>query len=154
MLRAAGAGKARLIAVCIDDPDNRRSASSIWCARNFPAPSCYVRSYDRRHTLRLIAKGVDFELRETFESALVFGRRALEALGLDPERAQAVEDFVRARDLDRLALQQAEGVSAGLELLQTRMVQPEPLSRAAARRPSRSIREAEDIIRRGASLVG
>src|SRR5262249_31936318 len=63
-----------------------------------------------------------------FESALVFGRRVLEALGLDPERAQAVEDFVRARDLDRLALQQAEGITAGLEIWRTRLVQPEPLS--------------------------
>jgi hypothetical protein len=35
---------------------------------------------------------------------------------------------VRARDLDRLALQQAEGVSAGLELFGARYVQPAPLS--------------------------
>ena len=47
----------------------------------FPGTKLYVRSYDRRHTLQLIAKGVDFELRETYESALVFGRSTLEALG-------------------------------------------------------------------------
>jgi voltage-gated potassium channel Kch len=84
-------------------------------------------------------------VRETFESALLLGRRALEGLGLDPERAQAVEDFVRARDLDRLALQQAEGLSAGLELLQTRLVQPEPLS--APKREAKSLNpQGEDII--------
>ena len=105
-----------------------------------------MRSFDRRHTLQLIAKGVDFELRETFESALVFGRKTLEALGLDPERAAAIEEFVRARDLDRLAVQQAEGISAGVDLLRTRMVQ-EPLST-----PAREVKplnpEAKEIIGR------
>jgi voltage-gated potassium channel Kch len=111
----------------------------------FPAATLFVRSYDRRHSLRLIAKGVEFELRETFESALAFGRRTLEGLGLDPERAREVEEFVRARDGDRLALQQAEGVSAGLELLQTTLVQPEPLSvpRHEARSLNRS--DTEDM---------
>ena len=72
----------------------------------------------------------------------MFGRRALEALGLDPERAQAIEDFVRARDLDRLALQQAQGVSAGIELWRTRLVQPEPLSEP--RREAQSLNPAAE----------
>jgi glutathione-regulated potassium-efflux system protein KefB len=127
VLRAAGANEARVIAVCIDEPDTALRIVDLVRAE-FPGTILYVRSYDRRHSLRLISKGVDFELRETFESALVFGRRALEALGLDAERAQAIEEFVRRRDLDRLALQEAQGLSAGLELLQTRLVQPEPLS--------------------------
>ncbi|TMK05352.1 MAG: potassium transporter TrkA [Alphaproteobacteria bacterium] len=126
VLRAAGAGEARLIAICID---NREAASRIvdLVQAQFPAAKLYVRSFDRRHTLQLVAKGVDFQVRETYESALVFGRKTLEALGLDPERAAAVEEFVRRRDLDRLLLQQAEGISAGADLLRTRMVH-EPLS--------------------------
>jgi glutathione-regulated potassium-efflux system protein KefB len=121
VLRAAGASEARLIAVCVDD---REAASRIvdLVHAEFSGAKVYVRSFDRRHTLQLLAKGVDFELRETFESALVFGRKALEALGLEAERAAAVEEFVRRRDLDRLALQQAEGISAGLDLLRTRMI--------------------------------
>jgi monovalent cation:proton antiporter-2 (CPA2) family protein len=141
VLRAAGAGEARLIALCNDDPDMTLRIVDL-VRTEFPDTMLYVRSYDRRHSLRLIAKGVDFELRDTFESALVFGRRALEALGLDPERAQAVEEFVRARDLDRLALQQAEGVSAGLELWRTRLVQPQPLSEP--RREARSLNPAAE----------
>ena len=126
VLRAAGAGEARLIAICID---NREAASRIvdLVQAQFPAAKLYVRSFDRRHTLQLVAKGVDFQVRETYESALVFGRKTLEALGLDSERAAAVEEFVRRRDLDRLVLQQAEGISAGADLLRTRMVH-EPLS--------------------------
>jgi monovalent cation:proton antiporter-2 (CPA2) family protein len=141
VLRAAGAGEARVIALCNDDPDMTLRIVDLVRAE-FPDTKLYVRAYDRRHSLRLIAKGVDFELRDTFESALVFGRRALEALGLDPERAQAIEDFVRARDLDRLALQQAQGVSAGIELWRTRLVQPEPL--LEPRREARSLNPAAE----------
>jgi monovalent cation:proton antiporter-2 (CPA2) family protein len=145
VLRAAGAGQARLVAICID---NREAASRIvdLVHAEFPGTKVYVRSFDRRHTLQLIAKGVDFELRETYESALIFGRNTLEALGLDSERAAAIEQFVRARDLDRLAVQQAEGLSAGVDLLRTRMVH-EPLST-----PAREVKplnpEAEEIISR------
>lgn len=145
VLRAAGAGGARLIAVCID---NREAASRVvdLVHAEFPGTKLYVRSFDRRHTLQLIAKGVDFELRETYESALVFGRSTLEALGIDSERAAATEQFVRSRDLDLLALQQAEGLSAGADLLRTRMVH-EPLST-----PAREVKplnpEAEEIISR------
>jgi glutathione-regulated potassium-efflux system protein KefB len=143
VLRAAGASEARLIAVCTDNPEAASRIVDLVHAE-FPAAKVYVRSFDRRHTLQLIAKGVDFELRETYESALVFGRNTLEGLGFDPERAGAVEAFVRRRDLERLALQQAEGISAGLDLLHTRMVH-EPLSA-----PTREVKplnpEAEEII--------
>jgi glutathione-regulated potassium-efflux system protein KefB len=143
VLRAAGASEARLIAVCIDNPEAASRIVGLVHAE-FPAAKLYVRSFDRRHTLQLIAQGVDFELRETYESALVFGRNTLEGLRFNPERAAAVEAFVRRRDLERLALQQAEGISAGLDLLNTRMVH-EPLSA-----PMREVKalnpEAEEII--------
>jgi monovalent cation:proton antiporter-2 (CPA2) family protein len=148
LLRAAGAGDARMIAVCVDARETADRIVAIVRAE-FPGTLLYIRSYDRRHTLRLIAAGVDFEIRETFESALVFGRRALEGLGLDRERAAAVVDFVRTRDLERLELQEAEGLSAGLDLLQTRLVQPEPLS--VPRRSAKAMTaETEQIMdRRG-----
>jgi monovalent cation:proton antiporter-2 (CPA2) family protein len=144
VLRAAGAAAVRLVAICID---NREDASRVVdrVQAAFPGTQLYVRSYDRRHSLQLIGKGVEFELRETYESALLFGRKALEALGLNEERALAVEQFVRRRDLERLALQQAEGISAGIELLRTTMVQ-EPLSK-----PTRAAKplnpEARDLVR-------
>jgi glutathione-regulated potassium-efflux system protein KefB len=143
VLRAAGADEARVIAICIDDPEAASRIVDLVHAE-FPGTKLYVRSFDRRHTLQLLAKGVEFELRETYESALMFGRKTLEALGLDDERAVAVEQFVRSRDLDWLALQQAEGLSAGLDLLRTRMVH-EPLTRPA--REGRPLNpEAEEII--------
>jgi voltage-gated potassium channel Kch len=142
VLRAAGADTARLIALCIEAPEMAIRIVDIIRAE-FPDAALYVRAYDRRHSLRLIARGVHYELRETFESAMTFGRRVLEGMGLDPERAQAVADFVRERDRERLALQEAQGLSAGLELLQTRLVQPEPLSQP--RRESMALNPAAGI---------
>jgi glutathione-regulated potassium-efflux system protein KefB len=127
VLRAAIRAEVRLVAVCVD---KREAADRIvdLVRAEFPGLKLYVRSYDRRHTLELLAKGVDFEMRETFESAVEFGRAVLEGLGLAHERAVDVADYIRERDLERLALQQAEGIMAGRDLIFARRVQPEPLS--------------------------
>lgn len=152
VLRAAGAGNARLIAVCVDDP--KAATRIVELARTeFPGTKLYVRSYDRGHTLELIAKGVDYELRETYESALVFGREALIALGLDPERARAVEDYVRERDLARLALQEAGGLLAGTEMLAQPAPRPEPVS-TPQRQPTPLNPEADDIIHHETEFSG
>jgi voltage-gated potassium channel Kch len=127
VLRAAIRTEVRLVAVCVDKPDAANRIVDLVRAE-FPGLKLYVRSYDRRHTLELLAKGVDFEVRETFESAVDFGRGVLEGLGLAHERAAEVADYIRQRDLDRLALQQAEGIAAGRDLMFARRVQPEPLS--------------------------
>ena len=127
VLRAAIRAEVRLVAVCVD---KREAADRIvdLVRAEFPGLKLYVRSYDRRHTLELLAKGVDFEMRETFESAVEFGRAVLEGLGLAHERAVEVADYIRQRDLERLALQQVEGITAGRDLTFARRVQPEPLS--------------------------
>jgi glutathione-regulated potassium-efflux system protein KefB len=127
VLRAAGAAKVRLIAVCIDDREAADRMVELIKAE-FPEAKLYVRSYDRGHTLALLARNVDYELRETFESALVFGRKALEGCGVEPEAAAAIEADVRSRDLARLAVQRAEGIYAGLDLLRGPQPRPEPLT--------------------------
>jgi monovalent cation:proton antiporter-2 (CPA2) family protein len=128
VLRAAIRSEVRLVAVCVDKRDTTDRIVDLVHAQ-FPALKLYVRSYDRRHSLELLSKyGVDFELRETFESAIEFGRTVLEGLGLPRERSIEVADYVRRRDRDRLALQQAEGIAAGRDLVWQRRVRPEPLS--------------------------
>jgi glutathione-regulated potassium-efflux system protein KefB len=127
VLRAAGAGRARLIAVCIDNKDAATRIVELVKAE-FPFAKLFVRSYDRRHTLELLSKGVDFEMRELFESALAFGGKALEALGIDEKTARAAIEDIRLRDRERLALQQAGGMYAGLDVLHRPTVQPEPLT--------------------------
>ena len=80
VLRAAGADDARLVAICIDDEDTTNRIVDL-VRGEFPGTKIFARSYDRGHTLQLLAKDVDYELRETFESAMRFGRETLEAIG-------------------------------------------------------------------------
>ena len=131
MLRAAGLEKARLIAICIDKQEQANRIVDLVQAE-FPGTKIFARSYDRGHTLQLLAKNVDYELRETFESAMKFGRKTLEAVGIDADRAAIVEDFIRNRDRDRVAIQQAEGIYAGTDLMRQRPTMT-PFSRTAAR---------------------
>ncbi|MEA2877489.1 MAG: glutathione-regulated potassium-efflux system protein KefB [Hyphomicrobiales bacterium] len=144
VLRAAGLEKARLIAICVDNQEDCNRIVALTQAE-FPGTRIFARSFDRGHTLQLLAKNVDYEVRETFESANKFGRKTLEAIGIDPQRAALVEDFIRTRDRDRIAIQQAEGIYAGIDLLRKRP-QMAPFSE-----PSRGARplneEAEEIIK-------
>ncbi len=128
VLRAAGAERARLICVCVE---RKEAASHIvtLCRTAFPLARLYVRAYDRVHALELVEQGAHFQLRETFESAIAFGRAALGELGLPPERVAEVEEDIRQRDRDRFALQQqGRNPLAGGDKLYTRPVpRPEPL---------------------------
>jgi glutathione-regulated potassium-efflux system protein KefB len=127
VLRAAGAGTAKIIAVCID---NRASVDRVveLVKAEFPLAQLLVRSYDRGHTLDLIHAGVDFEIRETFESALSFGQAALVALGVPADEASEAIDEIRRRDAERLALQIDGGIAAGRHLTFKNQPQPTPLT--------------------------
>jgi monovalent cation:proton antiporter-2 (CPA2) family protein len=129
VLRAAGAGEAQIIAVAIDD---RAAAVRIVeiCKAEFPLARVFSRAYDRQHAFALLEAGVDDFVRETFESALAFGRRTLDALGIADDEAEEIIADVRERDAARLAAQQQGGIYAGMDLVNTRRgVKPEPLER-------------------------
>ena len=83
----------------------------------------HARSYDRRQSIWLRERGVSDEVRETYESAILMGRNALEALGLPGEEALEVEAQVRHADLERLETQAREGLYSGKDIF----VRPEPL---------------------------
>jgi glutathione-regulated potassium-efflux system protein KefB len=127
VLRAAGAERARLVAVCVDKQETATRIVDV-VKSQFAYGKLFVRSYDRRHTLELIRKGVDFEIRETFESAVKFGGAALSAIGVDAETVEMTLEDLRNRDRERLALQQAGGMLAGVDVLHRPEVQPEPLT--------------------------
>ncbi|WP_075289957.1 monovalent cation:proton antiporter-2 (CPA2) family protein [Pararhizobium arenae] len=126
VLRAAGIEKAKIVAICTHGPDITNRIVDLLQAE-YPSIKLYVRSYDRVHTLALRARNVDYELRETFESGLVFGRETLQGLGVADDTAQAITDDIRRRDEARLAVQAAEGISAGRDMLHHAPVKPEPL---------------------------
>lgn len=126
VLLAAGIERAKIVAICTH---NRETTNRIvdLVQSEFPDQRLFVRSYDRIHTLELREKGVDLEVRETLESALVFGARTLEGLGTDEATAEEIRRDIRRRDEERLAIQAAEGIFAGVDKLHIRPVTPEPL---------------------------
>ena len=74
VLRASGAGTAEAILVCVDKQEAADKIVEL-VKSEFPHAKLFVRAFDRGHALRLINAGVDYQLRETLESALVFGRQ-------------------------------------------------------------------------------
>jgi monovalent cation:H+ antiporter-2, CPA2 family len=126
VLEAAGIRRAKVVAVCTNKREITDKVVEL-IQSEFPKAKLYVRSYDRTHTLELRARNVDYELRETFESGLLFGQKTLEALGLDEDTAAAIREDVRHRDEERLALQAVEGIFAGRDRWLTKPVTPEPL---------------------------
>ncbi|MDE3760788.1 cation:proton antiporter [Sinorhizobium meliloti] len=115
ILHAAGAERASAIVVCVDKADDATKIVELIKAE-FPLIPVLARASDRRHALDLITAGADFHIRETFESSLVLGQKALEALGADlPEVAEIIEK-VRQRDEKRLELELVGGLYAGRPL--------------------------------------
>ncbi|HSG94803.1 MAG TPA: potassium transporter TrkA, partial [Afifellaceae bacterium] len=67
-------------------------------------------------------------MRETYESALVFGGETLRGLGFDSEETEETLADVRKRDADRLSLQLGGDIFAGREIVHDHAeVEPEPL---------------------------
>ncbi|MCX5497360.1 monovalent cation:proton antiporter-2 (CPA2) family protein [Kaistia dalseonensis] len=108
VLRAAGIERADIVAVCTDSRENTDRIVEL-VRSEFPLTKLYVRSFDRQHTLKLRAQGVDFEIRETFESAFAFGVQSLLGLGLSEEHVAEVASDIRSRETERLAIQQSGG---------------------------------------------
>jgi CPA2 family monovalent cation:H+ antiporter-2 len=126
VLEAAGIGAARVVLLCTNRKEVTDRIVDLIQA-NYPDVRLLVRSYDRLHALELRAKHVDYEIRETFESALLFGRKTLEALGASEEQALETVEDVRRRDEERLKLQASDGLQAGREHVFRKPVTPEPL---------------------------
>jgi glutathione-regulated potassium-efflux system protein KefB len=138
VLRASGAGRADAILVCIDKAGAAERIVEI-ARHEFPQAKLFVRSFDRGHTLRLIQAGVEFELRETFESAMVFGGRVLAGLGFEPAEVAETMDDVRRRDRERLELQLVGGITAGRSLMRGNLATPEPAPLTPPRREPRPL---------------
>lgn len=119
VLKAAGAEDAVLIALCIEN--SQLMEKSIRLIReNFKNVAIFCRATDRSHAIELERMKVDYQIRETFESGVVFGRATLEKLGIPLSRIATIEDDVRKRDRRRLEIQKTEGHFAGLNFLHQR----------------------------------
>jgi CPA2 family monovalent cation:H+ antiporter-2 len=125
-LRAAGIDHAKIVVVCTQKREVTDKIVELVQA-DYPEAKIFVRSYDRIHSIALRNLNVDYELRETLESGLLFGRRTLEALGVSEASAYEIGEDIRRRDEQRLVLQVSEGLQAGRDMLFSQPVKPEPL---------------------------
>lgn len=100
ILHVAGARWAALVMVCVDQADAATRIVQILKAE-FPHVPVLARAIDRVHERELIGAGADYQVRETFESAMAFGQAALERLGVAPGEIAAYDSCIRDRDRER-----------------------------------------------------
>ncbi|MEO3470723.1 monovalent cation:proton antiporter-2 (CPA2) family protein [Roseomonas sp. CAU 1739] len=116
ILHAAGAGRARMILLCVDDRDTALRILHL-LKDEFRGIPVLARAFDREHAMRMLAAGAEEVVRETFESALSLGREALIRLGNADAEADEVIATQRRRDAERFALESSQGMEAGRRLL-------------------------------------
>jgi len=110
LLRTAGAETAKAILFCNDNRDEGLSRGALKrVLEAFPQATVMVRAYDRRHLISLRGLDLAHAQRELFESAVLMGRKALKAVGVDIAEVDHVDREYRLRDCERLERQGAEG---------------------------------------------
>ncbi|TFW17094.1 glutathione-regulated potassium-efflux system protein KefC [Massilia arenosa] len=87
LLQSAGAARARLLINAIDDMDTSLALTDL-VRQHFPHLRMAARARNVTHLFELRERGVTIIERETFDAALMLGRHALEALGIDAETAE------------------------------------------------------------------
>ncbi|SEH19387.1 Kef-type potassium/proton antiporter, CPA2 family [Sphingopyxis sp. YR583] len=117
ILHAAGAHDARLIIVATDDREGTLKIVELLKAE-FPHTPVLSRAFDREHAIELIHANVDYQVRETFESALVMAEEALRRLEVDEDAIGDIMDETRRRDQERFDIEICDGVYASRHLIQ------------------------------------
>lgn len=126
ILRTSGAGEAHAILICVDGRDAVNRIADL-AQHEFPNVALLARSYDRGHSMELIRAGVDFEIRETVESALLMGAEGLRRLGSAEDAVREALDDIRRLDAQRLTEQVQGDIMSGRDSLLT-APEPEPLT--------------------------
>ncbi len=97
LLRAAGAERAKLLVLAIDDIESSvRTAETV--TRNFPHLTIIARARNRRHAHTLMDLGITHIFRETLFSSLAMSGRVLDMLGFDQEEVRRSIDTFREHD--------------------------------------------------------
>ncbi|MBU0890379.1 MAG: monovalent cation:proton antiporter-2 (CPA2) family protein [Gammaproteobacteria bacterium] len=144
VLHASGAQHAKSILVCTNDAKTTTRIVEM-LKHECPLIPVLARAYDRQHAIELLRLGVDYQMRETFESAMGFGMQALETLGVDADEVAQVAESIRARDAERLQLELAGDKDAARQFFQGKKWIPTPLTQP--QREARALNEeAADAI--------
>lgn len=102
-LIAAGLEQAEVLVIAIDNKE--QAENIVHFAREVnPNIKIIARTYDRFSTFALHEAGANEIVRETFDSAVRAGKRALEALGMEPELVKNIGDYYFDADRHEVAL--------------------------------------------------
>lgn len=139
LLRAAGAERARLLVLAIDDIEDSLKTAHV-VRRHFPHIKIYARARNRFHFYRLMDAGVTQATRETFAASVELGIDVLQGLGLSPADARQTATVFVEHDT-RLLLKQQSVHHDEAQLIETSreaMRELEELFEAAASVPEAS----------------
>ena len=101
LMRTAGGAEAQLLVIAIDDVE--QSVELVKMAKeNFPALTIVARARNVQHYYELFELGVEFIERETFDSAIMSARTALEHLGWQPHQARNLAMRFRRHNVAQL----------------------------------------------------
>ena len=111
VLRAAGAGKAKILVLATADMETSLHIAET-AKRQFPNLKIIARAHNRRHAHKLMDVGVDHIFRDTLLSSLAMGESVLTSLGFGEIEARHVSDTFREADerllIEQFALQDSE----------------------------------------------
>ena len=94
LLYAAGAERASVLVVAIDDPEAAVELIRL-AHREYPQLKLLTRAIDNVGEQRLLRSGADRAYGETFETALLMGEDVLELVGMSPLDAQLISEQYR-----------------------------------------------------------
>jgi monovalent cation:proton antiporter-2 (CPA2) family protein len=97
ILRAAGADKATILVVALDDIEETNAVVET-AKRHFVNLTILARARDRRHAHRLMEFGIKGIVRETFFSSLHLSELVLEELSIPTDRARRAIELFREHD--------------------------------------------------------
>jgi glutathione-regulated potassium-efflux system ancillary protein KefC/glutathione-regulated potassium-efflux system protein KefB len=106
LLRAAGAERADVLVIAIDDVEASLRLAEI-AREHFPKLRIYARARNRQHAFALMDRGVKHFIRETYGSSLEMAAQVLEALGEPASRARETVRKFREHDQATLLAQYA-----------------------------------------------
>jgi glutathione-regulated potassium-efflux system ancillary protein KefC len=101
LLRTAGAAKARVLVLAIDDVQQSVAVAKL-VREHFPHMAIVSRARNVTHYYELRKLGVELIERETLDSALMSGRSVLELLGFEPHQARTLALRFRQHSIELL----------------------------------------------------
>jgi glutathione-regulated potassium-efflux system ancillary protein KefC len=101
LLRTAGAAKARIIVVAIDDAEQSLKVVDL-VRQHFAQATIVARARNVQHWYELRDRGVQYVERETLDAALMSARSVLELMGWQPHRARQLAMRFRRHNIEQV----------------------------------------------------